>query len=157
MHERFHALCIPEPNTGCTLWMGLVDKNGYGVMYDPRTKRHIRVTHLALEMAGRNRWGNMNALHTCDVTGCVNADHLYWGTQSDNNNDSVRRGRWGDRKPIAGIGEKHYLARLDAESVRQIRNMLKDGATQTMAAFVFGVSRGTISDVALGRTWRHVQ
>jgi DNA invertase Pin-like site-specific DNA recombinase len=28
--ERFEEKSIPEPNSGCHLWMGAVDKDGYG-------------------------------------------------------------------------------------------------------------------------------
>jgi hypothetical protein len=28
--ERFEERSIPEPNSGCHLWMGAVDKDGYG-------------------------------------------------------------------------------------------------------------------------------
>ncbi|WP_434452948.1 HNH endonuclease signature motif containing protein [Lentzea sp. E54] len=32
--------------------------------------------------------------HHCDTPSCCNPDHLYWGTQSENMQDCVRRGRY---------------------------------------------------------------
>lgn len=31
--EKFNLNTIVEPNTGCILWTGLSDKNGYGKVY----------------------------------------------------------------------------------------------------------------------------
>jgi hypothetical protein len=41
----------------------------------------------------------MNVLHNCDVTLCVNPDHLFLGTQLDNVADMIRKGRKAPRKP----------------------------------------------------------
>jgi hypothetical protein len=38
----------------------------------------------------------------------------------------------------------------------QIRRLLADGSTQRSVAKLFGVHFGTINNVAIGRTWRHV-
>ena len=40
-----------------------------------------------------------NVLHTCDMPPCVNPEHLFLGTQSDNNQDAMKKGRhYGSRK-----------------------------------------------------------
>lgn len=30
--ERIAALSIPEPNSGCWLWLGVIKRNGYGTL-----------------------------------------------------------------------------------------------------------------------------
>ena len=157
--DSFYDQTIPEPNSGCLLWTGRVDKDGYGIIIrgDKGHTRHRRASHIALELSGRPRPGRLYALHHCDVPGCVNAEHLYWGTQTDNNNDSIKRGRWGVRLPPVGIGSDHYLAKLTPEHIRDIRRLIVRGKSQAYIAFLFQVSRGTICDIALGKTWRHVR
>lgn len=34
---------------------------------------------------------SLYALHTCDNKACINPEHLYWGTQSQNIKDSIAR------------------------------------------------------------------
>lgn len=53
----------------------------------------------------------LHACHTCDDTKCVNPVHLYWGTQSENEQDYHKKfGRKGDksrRMTRAALGEEH--------------------------------------------------
>lgn len=44
--------------------------------------------------------------HKCDVPGCLNPAHLFWGTRSDNVNDCVRKGRF--NRPS---GDRHWTHR----------------------------------------------
>jgi hypothetical protein len=88
-------------------------------------------------------------LHRCDNPPCVNPAHLYAGTQKSNMADAALR----QRLPR---GERHYQAKLTAESVRVIR--LRHAAGETMAALAleFGVCRVSVFSVVHGETWKHV-
>ena len=70
-------------------------------------------------------------LHHCDNPKCVNVQHLFIGTLSDNARDMVDKGR-------------HGMARLNWESVEQIRKLLADGESQKALSQRFGVSVGHI-------------
>jgi hypothetical protein len=85
---------IPEPNTGCHLWLGRVDKDGYPVTDQPGLK------HRPCRYMCEGLQPEEHALHHCDVRSCINPEHLYRGDVAQNMADKMRRGRWkGGRKP----------------------------------------------------------
>lgn len=90
--ERFERSTIPEPNSGCLLWLGSHDHHGYGQMRNGQTLFYV--SHIALQLAGRPIPKGMWALHRCDNPYCVNADHLFIGTQKDNMADAINKGRF---------------------------------------------------------------
>jgi hypothetical protein len=89
--DRFDMKWVPEPNSGCWLWLGSVDRKGYGSL---RVAGQLkRATHVSLALAGSSIPSGMYVLHRCDVPGCVNPDHLFIGTLKDNTQDMIRKGR----------------------------------------------------------------
>ncbi len=75
----------------CVVWQGLIS-NGYGQVYkDGKTRWAHRV---AWEITNGSIPKGLNVLHKCDNKPCVNPEHLFLGTQSDNLKDSVRKGRF---------------------------------------------------------------
>ena len=80
--------------------------------------------------------------HTCDNPLCVRPAHLYAGTNQDNVNDSMRRGRNG-------------RATLTWEKVDKIRRLHSSGkCTRSFLAEWFGVTLNTIDSIMSNRTWR---
>lgn len=84
--DRLADLSIPEPNTGCLLWCGVVKKNGYGtigVKVDGRwqTKHAHRVAYEAT--VGPIDPG-FDLDHKCRNRACINPDHLEPVTRSVN-------------------------------------------------------------------------
>jgi len=84
--------------------------------------------------------------HTCDNPSCINPDHLIIGTQQDNIQDSVSRGR-------NAFGERNGHSKLTMEAVVEIR---ASNEKQRVLAKRFGVSQGVISVAKRGLTWRCV-
>ena len=76
--------------------------------------------------------------------------NLVWGTQAENVADRARHG-------TNPVGERNVSAVLTEENVRKIRTLLQSGMFQREIARRFGVSEGTVSCIALGKTWRHVK
>ncbi len=90
--ERIERLSIPEPNSGCWLWLGQVSRIGYGqIMLSPGQRK--TKAHRAAWEAYRGPIGDLYVLHQCDNRSCVNPDHLFLGTRSDNMLDMYAKGR----------------------------------------------------------------
>lgn len=163
-HERGHARTVAErlysrvdrdgpvpahrPDLGaCWVWLGhTVD--GYGRMVVDGVARGAHRIALALHL-GRELQDGMDACHHCDYPPCVNPAHLFEGTQLENIADRDAKGR-------AARGDTNGRARLTADDVRAIRSRIARGASRAQAAAEFGVSKGSVSAIAEGRTWSHV-
>lgn len=93
--EMLEANSIPEPNSGCLLWLrGVSDgrnPRSYPVWRWQGRKR--QVTHLVLGLKGVEVPRGFKACHRCDNTICINEDHLFVGSDKDNMADASRKGR----------------------------------------------------------------
>lgn len=89
--------------------------------------------------------------HKCDNPKCVNPIHLTVGTPKDNVADMLERGRGADRR-----GEKHPLAKIDADAVRHIRAQAEIGQTHRALAEEYGVSNQQIGKIVRRENWRHI-
>ncbi len=146
--ERFASNFFIEPNSGCWLWTGSINKAGYGLMrYDSGILAH------------RYSWQTHNSqipkglcvLHKCDTPSCVNPNHLFIGTQLENLADMRRKGRASGPK-IGRHGEKSPTAKLTASQVAEIR---KSSGSQRALAAKYGVCQQNICDILRGRRWSH--
>jgi hypothetical protein len=99
IREIIEANSIPEPNSGCLIWLRGVS-NGYPVWKWEGRRR--QVSHLALEAKGIVVPKGFDACHSCDVTLCVNDDHLFVGTRTVNMQDASAKGR------LVGYGKREF-------------------------------------------------
>jgi hypothetical protein len=158
VEDRFLAYVMPEPNSGCWLWLGAVSTSGYGhITVNGRQVRAHRLSYELFkgqikELDGVDARGTC-VLHSCDMPLCVNPDHLRLGTHADNMLDKRKRGRFVSC-PL--LGEQHQNSKLKAAQVRRIREMAVLGHSIPVIATEMGVHRATIGDVLTGRTWSHV-
>jgi hypothetical protein len=79
----------PEPNSGCWLWLGLVDEKGYGRFGKGGRAAHRKAYELFIGEIPKG----LCVLHTCDVRSCVNPKHLWLGLPADNTRDMLSKGR----------------------------------------------------------------
>lgn len=75
---------------GCWLWRGALDDKGYGRI---KIAKGMRLAHRISWLLKKGPIGDLNVLHKCDNPACVNPDHLFLGTHSDNMKDCWAKGR----------------------------------------------------------------
>ena len=93
---KFWSTTENMPN-GCIEWVGSKGRKGYGQFHLPKMvspKRRVVKSHRAAWVLANGEIGSgLHVLHTCDNPPCVNPEHLWLGTNSDNQNDSIRKHR----------------------------------------------------------------
>lgn len=125
--DRFMKYVECEPNTGCWLWRGGVNNDGYAKFWDGQ--KRVKGHRYALRYEGP-----LQVNHTCGVRNCVNPDHLYVGTQSDNMRDRLREGN-------------HPRAKFDRATIEAV---LAAEGTQVEIGARFGVSRSVVGQIKRG-------
>ena len=141
----------------CWLWTGgRMRSGGYGrfTLEGKRWRAHV----LSYRTSKGKIPSGMGVLHRCDVTNCVNPDHLFLGTQADNNRDRHKKGRTkGMFQKGNNLGSNHPRATLNEEKVREIKKFISLSKTKkTNAANIFNVSAQQIYSIKTGKTWGHV-
>ena len=146
---RFAEKYRVDEASGCWVWTGNKNANGYGVIAgDEGRYRHQRRAHrVSWELLHGPLDKSVFVCHRCDNPPCVNPDHLFIGGPAENQADRVQKGR-------TTRGDKHPQAKLTALDVRKIRMVAQLGIPQHMIAKVFSVSRTNISAIIGGRSWK---
>lgn len=142
----FMESVIPEPNSGCWLWLGSETNSGYGcVRHKGKNLKAHRASWLLFRGPLKRR---LSVCHKCDNPPCVNPDHLFLGTHQENMRDMVRKGR-----TIRLKGSAHPGAKLTELAVLAIRN---DRRRSSIIASEYGVARRTIQAIRLREIWGHL-
>lgn len=147
-YERFWSKAIPEPMSGCWLWMGYISANGYGsftTSTDTPEWAHRAAWRLTHGSVPEGIW----VLHKCDNRACVNPDHLFLGTNSDNVADMVAKGR-------NLRGERQNGATITDAMARTILDLAARGESRKEIARRYGISYANVCNVVAGRTFAHL-
>ncbi len=136
---------------GCWTWTGTLS-GGYGCIYTDGKQR--RATWVSWLLHYGEPPEGMFLLHRCDNPPCVRPDHLFLGTQKDNNQDMWAKGRG---KLVHYQGGQHGRATMTEEQVAALRERYRQGGiTQRALARETGIPRGTIQHMLSGATWKNV-
>lgn len=146
MRDKILKFAMPEPNSGCWLWTGCLDKNGYGKVSSGIRSKPVHAYRASYEEFVGPIPKGLCVLHKCDVRSCVNPDHLSIGTYRDNTQDMMRKGR-------GPIGERQGSAKLTAADVLYIRSSSEG---ERLLAKRFSVSHATIYRARRGDCWSHL-
>lgn len=144
--QRFLDRCMPEPNSGCWLWVG--KQNGvYGLLrFGDRFQMAHRVSYRLF--CGEIPDG-MQVNHRCDFPICVNPDHLWLGSQADNMRDCREKGRMPH-------GEERPIHKITAAQADEIYRRILSGETQKSLAATFGIKKQSVQAIVYGRSWCRV-
>jgi hypothetical protein len=149
---RIQKYTLPEPNSGCWLWTGACAADGYpritiGSLRD-KTKKSVRVNRFVCESIHGLPVG-YHALHKCDNILCINPDHLYPGTPTQNTKDCIER----NRRTQIKRGSQNVMAVLTEDQVLSIKSSKEKGVD---LARKYGVSQAAISLIKSGKNWGHL-
>jgi len=137
-----------EKTSSCWLWTGARFSNGYEAF---RLRGKQRRAHIVIFEWTNGSTSDLRVCHTCDVKHCVNPEHLFLGTQSDNIRDMFSKGRQRERR-----GEISNWAKLTENDVRRIRQLYADGFYQREIAAMYGMSQRGISVIVRRERWSHI-
>ena len=144
MKEKINENIIINENE-CWLWQGSRHRQGYGNL------SYKRVPSLAHRVSWMIYKGEIpegiKVCHKCDVTRCVNPEHLFLGTQKDNVIDAAIKGKFNGRKFNKGP------LKLNGNQVMEIRQLHIEGKTRKELEIKFNVSPTCIAKILTGRSW----
>lgn len=129
---------------------GCIIRNGYG---------QIRINNisylpyrLVYELTCDSIPEGMLVLHSCDNRKCCNLNHLFLGTNQDNTDDMISKGR---QKHT--VGEKNGDSKLIEKDILEIRKKYKWYIyTQKQLAVEYNVTDSTINRIINYRSWKYI-
>ena len=147
--SEFWECAVVGEADSCWLWQRGKTAGGYGqVQWDGRVEYAHRVA-FALHFG---HWPTGVLRHECDTPACINPRHVLDGTQRENMQDKLAKGRANMPR-----GESHGHSKLTEADVVAIRlRYAEGGRSHRQLAPVFGVSHRTIGDVVNRKIWSHV-
>lgn len=136
-------LCLEDqymavPESGCWIFMGGTDKDGYGHMTG-----NVRAHRAYYQAYVGSIPDGLCVLHRCDVRCCVNPSHLFLGTSPENTADAAAKSRMVH-------GERNHASKLTEDAARSIyvaTGKLRDIAKQ------YGVTHRVVYLIKAGRSW----
>lgn len=150
--DRFHSNYIVKSN-GCWIWQRKTNPQGYGSMsLSRKNNKKVGAHRFSAWLHGMPLTDDLFVCHRCDNPSCVNPDHLFLGTASDNSKDMRDKGRLNIMH-----GSQNPASKLNARAVRYIRKhgQKGDGSVQRLAQ-KYDVNDSTILGVLNGKTWSHI-
>ena len=140
--RRFDEKWIAK-DTGCWEWTAALAGRDFRPIVSVKGK---------LTYAARVAWRlykeeeppkHLMVCHTCDNKLCVNPNHLFLGTNTDNQLDASRKGRFTGR------------AAMNEELVAKIKQLHQDGMTYAAIAREIGIPHQQVGRIVTGQKWSH--
>ena len=145
-----------QETSSCWNWTGAISPYGYGCFGISSNRRAEHAHRVSYRLYVGPIPEGMFVLHRCDNRRCVNPKHLLLGTQEDNMDDMMAKGRraYGDK--VANKGEANPRAKLTEQQVRRIRR-LKGRLQSRIIARIYGIEKSAVLRIWNGKLWRSVK
>lgn len=147
--ERFWRGVDRCDDEDCWNWKKFKDCEGYG--YIRINKGNFMAHRVSATISFGEIPQGMLVCHKCDNPSCCNPNHLFFGSDLDNNRDKKIKGRARSLK-----GEASKNSKLTQADVNLIRFAYGNGGyTFKALGNIFGVSLHTVHGIVKNATWRY--
>lgn len=136
---------------GCWNWKLSLHRDGYAKIKKGGFWQGHRLSFAAYYPEEYDK--DLLVLHKCHNRKCVNPKHLYQGTHSDNNKDTIEAGKGRNQFQC---GELHPNSKVDKFLVQHLRKEFAYGKPVRQIANEFGLPRTTVSAICHRHSWRHL-
>ena len=149
VESRLLAKVKRNAETGCWEWTASKQRGGYGqINVGGKAGKPLRAHRVSYSIFCGEIPDGLHVLHKCDNRACVNPEHLFLGTNADNQADMDAKGR---RVNVPLKGEANGACKLTRAEVIAIRSA---NSTQRALAAQFGISRSQVHNIRSGRLWK---
>jgi hypothetical protein len=132
---------MPGMKTPCHIWKGARSPQGYGKF---RVAGRNEIAHRVAFLIVEGRWPRPCGLHTCDNPPCVNREHLFEGSRTDNARDRDAKGR-------VAHGDRHYATKYSSALVEAVRSAV---GTHAAVGRALGVPADYVGEIRSGKRRR---
>lgn len=159
--KAFWDKVLIQDDDSCWLWQAAKYQNGYGAFRVPKGFPYSTKMILAHRFAYLLTHGtdsipeSYKVCHSCDMPSCVNPNHLFVGTQSDNLNDMISKNRHSKVRRYQR-GETNFSSKVKLEQVLAMRDMYSNGISIADIAKQLNVDRRNVWAIVHRKSWTHV-
>jgi len=150
--DRFLSRIDQKSSDECWPWLGGTTPSNRGMMRVDG--QQTNVYRISFRIFCGEIEANKVIMHKCDNPNCVNPSHLIKGTQQDNVNDMYAKNR---QRHTPSIGSNNGRAVLNEINVKDIKDLLRQGYSQSEIARMYEVTPRTICAINAGTLWAHVR
>jgi hypothetical protein len=154
LEKRFWDKVDIKGKDECWNWLGGCNRAGYGQFrvkngyFFNLPNQKMMAHRLAYELCIGVIIPGKKILHKCDNPPCCNPAHLWMGTQKENIQDCLKKGRRANLH-----GERNPRAKLTEDDVREIRKRILNHEKDINIAHIFCISVAAIWQIRKNNNW----